>query len=171
MERAIPKGCPYGRSLTALGSDTPLWDQTRICCNSSGRPRLGSPRAIRKRKTPTATHRHRVSGDVVLLAVLDHLLQVWAVVRLSICDYNHYSLCPFPATFLKRFRAASEEMPCAAQPGQAGRGPHRRARAETPVPAETRAPSPVSESATAGARWAARPWGGAVGRRTLRKTF
>lgn len=65
------------------------------------------------------TYGHGVSGDIVLLAVLDHLLQVWAVVRLSICDYNHYSLCPFPATFLKRFRAAIEEMPWAAQPRQA----------------------------------------------------
>lgn len=60
------------------------------------------------------THRHGVSGDVVPLAVLDHLLQVWAVVGFSICDDNHYSLCPFPATFPKRFRAASEEMPWAA---------------------------------------------------------
>lgn len=59
------------------------------------------------------THGHGVSGDVVPLAVLDDPLQVWAVVGLSICDDNHYSLCPFPAAFPKRFRAAREEMPWA----------------------------------------------------------
>lgn len=92
---------------------------------------------------PPPTYGHGVSGDVVLLAVLNHLLQVWAVVRLSICDYNHYSLCPFPATFLKRFRAAIEEMPWAAQPRQPGRRSHCRAPAETAAAAEMRARPPA----------------------------
>lgn len=222
MDGTVPKhpsrGCPYRRSLTALASGTPLWEQSRgprFAVNPPGSPGWGPPRAIqgqcrvlpvpghgtcsgraehpttscksrandeeprrragsdgdalhrqphctgvhgalvsparllqpfaaeRAPPPPPPTYGHGVSGDVVLLAVLNHLLQVWAVVRLSICDYNHYSLCPFPATFLKRFRAAIEEMPWAAQPRQPGRRSHRRAPAETAAAAETRAPSPA----------------------------
>lgn len=47
------------------------------------------------------THGHSVSGHVVPLALLDHLLQVWAVVGLPIRDDNHHLLGPFPSTLLE----------------------------------------------------------------------
>lgn len=120
-----------------------------LCLAPRDGSRRGAVRMDAIRVPAPSTHRHGVSGDVVLLAVLDHLLQVWAVVRLSICDYNHYSLCPFPATFLKRFRAAIEEMPWAAQHRRRGRGSPR---------ALARVPE-VSHSALHALRWDTSPSG------------
>lgn len=111
-----------------------------LCCQAQCIGVHGAPPSavcLMQKDPCPVTYRHCVSGDIVLLAVLNHLLQVWAVVRLSICDYNHYSLCPFPATFLKRFRAAIEEMPWAAQPRQVARGSHCLALTETCAPSPT----------------------------------
>lgn len=50
------------------------------------------------------THGHSISGHVVSLALLDHLLQVWAVVGLPICYDDHHLLGSLPSAFLESLR-------------------------------------------------------------------
>lgn len=57
----------------------------------------------------TGTYSHSISGDVVPLAVLDHLLQVRAVVGLAVRYHDHHFLGSFPPAFLKGLRAETAE--------------------------------------------------------------
>lgn len=66
------------------------------------KPLEGSRQPLgRSRGQDGRTHGHSISGHVVPLALLDHLLQVRAVVGLPICDDNHYLLGPFPSALLE----------------------------------------------------------------------
>lgn len=68
------------------------------------RPLRGSWQPVgkgREQDRRDRTHSHGVSGHVVSLALLDHLLQVRAVVGLPIRDDNHHLLGPFPSALLE----------------------------------------------------------------------